>query len=115
RRRDGERVDTLPRGSRGRRSRSAWVSSWGETYVPRRRGTRLAPAAPKRSCSVTKNRHAVTYPFAPRLRSSGMSALNELPQSVQASWHVFLETYEPLRPDLYRYCRHLTRSPWDAE
>ena len=27
----------------------------------------------------------------------------------------FLDTYEPLRPDLYRYCRHLTRSPWDAE
>lgn len=23
--------------------------------------------------------------------------------------------YEPLRPELYRYCRHLTRSPWDAE
>jgi len=26
-----------------------------------------------------------------------------------------LDTYEPLRPDLFRYCRHLTRSPWDAE
>jgi RNA polymerase sigma-70 factor (ECF subfamily) len=23
--------------------------------------------------------------------------------------------YEPLRSDLYRYCRHLTRSAWDAE
>jgi RNA polymerase sigma-70 factor (ECF subfamily) len=34
---------------------------------------------------------------------------------VQKSWHGFLETYEPLRPDLYRYCRHLTASPWDAE
>lgn len=22
---------------------------------------------------------------------------------------------EPLRPELYRYCRYLTRSPWDAE
>jgi RNA polymerase sigma-70 factor (ECF subfamily) len=32
-----------------------------------------------------------------------------------ASWRRFLDTYEPLRPDLYRYCRHLTRSPWDAE
>jgi RNA polymerase sigma-70 factor (ECF subfamily) len=31
------------------------------------------------------------------------------------SWRRFLDTYEPLRPDLYRYCRHLTRSPWDAE
>jgi RNA polymerase sigma-70 factor (ECF subfamily) len=44
-----------------------------------------------------------------------MSASNELPRSVRTSWHGFLETYEPLRTDLYRYCRHLTRSPWDAE
>src|SRR5882672_11263522 len=44
-----------------------------------------------------------------------MTAPNELPQSVQTSWHGFLETYEALRPELYRYCRHLTRSPWDAE
>jgi RNA polymerase sigma-70 factor (ECF subfamily) len=35
--------------------------------------------------------------------------------SLRSSWHGFLETYEPLRSDLYRYCRHLTRSPWDAE
>ncbi len=34
---------------------------------------------------------------------------------VRQSWRRFLEIYEPLRPDLYRYCRHLTRSPWDAE
>jgi len=35
--------------------------------------------------------------------------------AVKQSWRRFLETYEPLRPELYRYCRHLTRSPWDAE
>ena len=34
---------------------------------------------------------------------------------VTAPWHRFLEEVEPLRPDLYRYCRYLTRSPWDAE
>lgn len=34
---------------------------------------------------------------------------------LRQSWHGFLDTYEPLRSDLYRYCRHLTRSPWDAE
>ncbi len=44
-----------------------------------------------------------------------MSPPNELPRAVQASWHGFLETIEPLRAELYRYCRHLTRSPWDAE
>jgi RNA polymerase sigma-70 factor (ECF subfamily) len=38
-----------------------------------------------------------------------------LPETVRNSWHGFLETYEPLRSELYRYCRHLTRSPWDAE
>ena len=27
----------------------------------------------------------------------------------------FLALFEPLRPELYRYCRYLTRSPWDAE
>lgn len=39
----------------------------------------------------------------------------ELPAAARASWHRFLDTYEPLRPELYVYCRHLTRSPWDAE
>jgi RNA polymerase sigma-70 factor, ECF subfamily len=27
----------------------------------------------------------------------------------------FSQAFEPVRPELYRYCRHLTRSPWDAE
>jgi RNA polymerase sigma-70 factor, ECF subfamily len=44
-----------------------------------------------------------------------MSAQDELPVTLRTSWHGFLEIYEPLRTDLYRYCRHLTRSPWDAE
>lgn len=35
--------------------------------------------------------------------------------SLQSSWRRFLAVYEPLRPELYRYCRYLTRSPWDAE
>lgn len=38
-----------------------------------------------------------------------------LRSSVELSWHRFLDVYEPLRPELYRYCRHLTRSPWDAD
>lgn len=39
----------------------------------------------------------------------------ELPGVVQRSWRAFLETYEEHRPELYRYCRFLTQSPWDAE
>ena len=35
----------------------------------------------------------------------------DLPQA----WRSFSQTYEPYRADLYRYCRYLTRSPWDAE
>src|SRR4051812_9131476 len=38
-----------------------------------------------------------------------------LRHDVEASWPRFLALYEPLRPELYRYCRHLTRSPWDAD
>lgn len=34
---------------------------------------------------------------------------------VKDSWRGFLDEFEPLRPQLYRYCRHLTRSPWAAE
>jgi RNA polymerase sigma-70 factor (ECF subfamily) len=44
-----------------------------------------------------------------------MTPPNELPGAVRTSWHGFLETFEPLRPKLYAYCRHLTQSPWDAE
>ena len=43
------------------------------------------------------------------------TAEDELRGSVRKNWQRFLDTYEPLRPDLYRYARHLTRSPWDAE
>lgn len=38
-----------------------------------------------------------------------------LPQSVRGNWQQFLSEYEALRPELYRFSRHLTRSPWDAE
>ena len=41
--------------------------------------------------------------------------MSELPTDVGPSWHRFLDVFEPLRPELYRYCRYLTRSPWDAE
>ena len=44
-----------------------------------------------------------------------MSPTSDHATSAKRAWHNFLETYEPLRGQLYRYCRHLTRSPWDAE
>jgi RNA polymerase sigma-70 factor (ECF subfamily) len=38
-----------------------------------------------------------------------------LAAAVSQTWRSFLENYEPLRPALYRFCRYLTHSPWDAE
>ncbi|HEY3496115.1 MAG TPA: RNA polymerase sigma factor [Polyangiaceae bacterium] len=38
-----------------------------------------------------------------------------LTESVTGPWRRFLEEVEPLRPELYRYCRYLAQSPWDAE
>lgn len=43
------------------------------------------------------------------------SQLPPLSADVRASWQRFLDAIEPLRPELYRYCRHLTQNPWDAE
>ncbi|MEJ7597375.1 MAG: RNA polymerase sigma factor [Kofleriaceae bacterium] len=41
--------------------------------------------------------------------------IGDLRGEVRTTWQHFLEVFEPLRPELYRYCRYLTRSPWDAE
>jgi RNA polymerase sigma-70 factor (ECF subfamily) len=39
----------------------------------------------------------------------------DLPRAVQTDLFRFMQSFESLRPELYRYCRCLTRSPWDAE
>lgn len=41
--------------------------------------------------------------------------MSALAGTLKPAWQGFLDVYEPLRPELYRYCRYLTRSPWDAE
>lgn len=62
-----------------------------------------------------------TYPGPVLARLTGMSDTStdpkiwELTATVNQSWKRFLEVYEPLRPVLYRFCRYLSRSPWDAE
>src|SRR5205823_7697628 len=60
------------------------------------------------------------YPSARPARPSCMDQPNPkvpdaLRHDLEGSWHSFLDLYEPLRPELYRYCRHLTRTPWDAD
>jgi RNA polymerase sigma-70 factor, ECF subfamily len=49
------------------------------------------------------------------MKSSDPVLPETFPATLRCSWQGFLDTYEPLRSVLYRYCRHLTRSPWDAE
>jgi RNA polymerase sigma-70 factor (ECF subfamily) len=44
-----------------------------------------------------------------------VTSVNDLSAAVAAPWRDFLERFEPLRPDLYRYCRYLARSPWEAD
>jgi RNA polymerase sigma-70 factor (ECF subfamily) len=39
----------------------------------------------------------------------------ELVESARAATLQFRRRFEALRPELYRFCRNLTRSPWDAE
>jgi len=41
--------------------------------------------------------------------------VNHIAADVQSAWHRFVEACEGVRPDLYRYCRSLTRNAWDAE
>lgn len=41
--------------------------------------------------------------------------IDNLRDDVKTSWQRFLDLVEALRPELYRYCRHLTRNAWDAE
>ena len=41
--------------------------------------------------------------------------MTDATHELRATWKRFLEGYAPLRGALYRYCRQLTRSPWDAE
>jgi RNA polymerase sigma-70 factor, ECF subfamily len=36
-------------------------------------------------------------------------------QQLREAWFRYLDTVEPLRPSLYRYCRRMTRDIWDAE
>jgi len=38
-----------------------------------------------------------------------------LPDLARDAWDRYLDVIDPLRPDLFRYCRRLTGSVWDAE
>jgi RNA polymerase sigma-70 factor (ECF subfamily) len=54
-------------------------------------------------------------PVLPDMTDTIAPRSSDLSATVRQSWHGFLDIYEPLRPQLYRFCRYLSRSPWDAE
>src|SRR3954467_3531815 len=105
-------IATLPRASgSGGEARMAMARR-----IMRARGLRESgqPLAQYRPSAVR------CYPSGSRARPSCMdnpnpTATDAIRKGVEASWHRFLDVCEPLRPELYRYCRHLTRSPWDAD
>jgi len=41
--------------------------------------------------------------------------LSAVAQAIRGPLQQFTREFEPLRPELYRYCRYLARTPWDAE
>jgi RNA polymerase sigma-70 factor (ECF subfamily) len=49
------------------------------------------------------------------MNDSNPSRLDALSQPLSQAWRSFIERCEPLRPELYRYCRYLTGSPWEAD
>jgi len=42
-------------------------------------------------------------------------ASDEMARQLREAWFRYLDTIEPIRPSLYRYCRRITRDIWDAE
>src|SRR4029079_10314274 len=93
---------------------SATVVNAIDPITPPRRGPSVGPRR-------ARNPPGVTYPGGEAVRLPRMSPptdaakSEELPGAVSQTWRRFLEVYEPLRPALYRFCRYLSRSPWDAE
>jgi len=43
------------------------------------------------------------------------SNLSAVAEAIRGPFRQFTQEFEPLRPELYRYCRYLTRTAWDAE
>jgi RNA polymerase sigma-70 factor (ECF subfamily) len=80
--------------------------------------TRLEPS--KLCVGVEAALAVPKYPLRPlacplAMNDSTPSRLDSLSDPVGHAWRLFIERCEPLRPELYRYCRYLTGSPWEAD
>jgi RNA polymerase sigma-70 factor (ECF subfamily) len=49
------------------------------------------------------------------MSTQDQSKLTELAGQAMGTWHRFAECFEPVRPQLYSFCRALTHNAWDAE
>jgi RNA polymerase sigma-70 factor, ECF subfamily len=78
-------------------------------------GSAVASAAAALVGPVSFSGSAASLGRARSKQDDPMSLSDGFEHDVQQLWHSFLQRVEPLRPDLHRYCRALTRSVWDAE
>lgn len=46
---------------------------------------------------------------------SHLPASDEMARQLRTAWFTYVDTIEPVRPALYRYCRRLTGDVWEAE
>ena len=46
---------------------------------------------------------------------SHQPASDEMARQLRTAWFTYVDTIEPVRPALYRYCRRLTGDLWEAE
>jgi RNA polymerase sigma-70 factor (ECF subfamily) len=94
---------TMELAARGEQTELTW----------RMRFADAAESARVRPMVVVANEQNFDRLAAHLARDTAVSAL--LRDEVRATWLRCRDSFEPLRAELYRYCRHLTRSPWDAE
>jgi hypothetical protein len=49
------------------------------------------------------------------LKMADDRASDQMARQLREAWFRYLDTIEPIRPSLHRYCRRITRDIWDAE
>ena len=78
---------------------------------------KLRGRTPSRSLALQCSRRVTSNaPCSDRGRSrDGSDAASKSKPLAQEVWLTYLEQLDPIRPDLFRYCRRLTGNVWDAE
>ncbi|MGE0433980.1 MAG: RNA polymerase sigma factor [Planctomycetota bacterium] len=77
--------------------------------------TSLTALTTTTSTSHAQDADRMTTPEAPGAPATGATFKPEQYTQTAGAVAAFHEVVNELRPDLFRYCRSLTRTPWDAE